>query len=258
MLILTLTAGGALFALGMAQILRAQTPLRYQYQNWQNPNRFEGIRVGHQVAGERLELVSAIARAGLLPSQNPDRLSVGFTANEPVDVSITVRDLENNYWMEPTDGRGNKVFRARSGFNSFTWEATDVNYIHRTAQELYALVERLGEGGTYLLPAIVFDSGSHPPSDFRVSEYEFAFVPSAEADFSYQINSNAGNKLKSGQLRDLPEGRVRVVRWVPTGQADGIYQLVGKATFHFKNGRPDLQQDIKIGFYHAGSIHPAN
>jgi len=257
-LILTLAAAGALFVLVMPPVLRAQIPLRYQYQQWQKPNRMEGILVGHQVAGERLVLVSAIARAGLRPSPNPDRVSVGFAAHEAADVSITVRDLEQNYWMEPIDDRGDKVFKARPGFNSFTWDASDINYINRTAQDLYALVERVGAEGTCLLPAIVYDSASSLGPDIRVSEYEFAFLPNAEADFSYQIQSSNGNTLKSRELRDLPEGRVAVVRWEPSGQADGIYQIVGTATFHFKNGAPDVHQKVKIDFYHVGTIHARN
>jgi hypothetical protein len=257
-LTLALAVGGALFAPGPSTVLRAQIPLKYQYQHRQDPNRFEGLRVGHQVAGERLEPVSAIAHAGLRSSQNPDRISLGFAANGPVDVSITVRDLEKNYWMEPTDASGNKIFRAKSGFNSFTWDATDINYIHRTAQDLYAWVERLGPGGTYVLPAIVFDPSSRLPSELRVTEYEFVFHPNAEADLAYQIQSKAGKKLKSGDLVDLRKDGVAVVRWDPAGQPNGMYQLVGTATFHFKNGKPDRHQGIQIDFCHVASILPAN
>ena len=251
---LTLAVVGGTLAAAMASMLGAQTRLRFQYQRWGNPNRYEGVQVGHQVAGERLELVSAIARCQLQPSQNPDRVSVGFSSNEAADVSIAVRDLEQNYWMEPIDEQGNKIFKARSGFNSFTWQADNVNYIQRTSQDLYALVERRGDAHTYVLPAIVFDSGTRLPLDVHVNDYEFAFLPHAEADLSYRVQSGNGAELKSGELLDLPEGHVRVVRWEPISQPDGVYQLVGTATFHFKSGAK-VQQQIYINFYHVSVIH---
>jgi hypothetical protein len=233
--------------------LRAQIPVQFQYQRL--PNRYEGIRNGHQVAGERLELVSVIARVGLSSSQAPDHLILGFASDTNRNVSITVRDLDNNYWMEPTDENGNKDFKAKAGFNSFAWEGIEVKYIKRTAQDLYVLVQRIGGDDTLLLPAFVFDSASARPSVLQVKEYEFAFVPNAEATLSYQIQSSGGQTLQSDELQDLPEGEPIVIRWQPNGQTDGTYKLAGKATFHFRGGAPPIQQTISFSFYHDGKIH---
>jgi hypothetical protein len=114
-LIFTVGAEVALIAFGMALVLPAQTPLKYQYQLWRNPSRFEGIRTSHQVVGERLELVSVIARAGFNSSRFPERLFVAFASDSSQNVSITVRDLESNYWMEPVDESGKKGFKAKPG-----------------------------------------------------------------------------------------------------------------------------------------------
>src|ERR1700722_6370098 len=48
--------------------------------------------------------------------------------------------------MEPVDEDGKRVFKATPGYNYFPWGADDVNYIRRTAQDLYALIERNGQG----------------------------------------------------------------------------------------------------------------
>lgn len=246
-------ACGLPVTVGTAFMLRAQSIL-YQYQRRQKPDRYEGIQVRYQMAGERLDLVSAIARGGLTSSRTADRIFVGFTADENQSVSITVRDLESHYWMEPIDPSGRKIVKARLGFNSFAWDATDVNYIQRKADELYALVERIGGGDVKVLPALLWDSASRVPSELQVDEYEFDFVPNERADISYQIQSTSGKTLMSGDLEDEPKGRVVPIRWKPIGQKDGIYQLNGKATFHFVAGTPPSTTPIHITFVHVGEI----
>jgi hypothetical protein len=245
----------AVFSLGIPPLLLAQAPPKYQYQLWRNPSRFEGIRTGHHVLGERLELVSVIARGGFRCSQIPQRLFVVFASDSIQNVSITVRDLENNYWMEPVDESGKKTFKAKPGFNYFPWDADDVNYIHRTAQDLYALIERGGQGTEFVSPAILLDSSIRLPGDLQVTEYEFAFLPNAEADFSYIVQTDDGRKLQSVELIDLPKDQAVPIKWKPVGQKDGVYELKGKATFHLKNGALSRPQDVDLKFYHASVIH---
>lgn len=258
---ITLAVGWGAIATVTASILGAQIGLRYQYQHWHKPDRDEGLKDSRLVSGERLEFVSAIARCELQTSPKPDRISVGFSSNEAADVSITVRDLEQNYWMEPTDEQGNKIFKARSGFNSFTWKADVVNYMQRTLQDLYAKIERKA-AYDYVLPAIVFDSGTRLPLAVHAKYYEFAFVPHAEAHLSYRVLPGNSSEVKSKEqkLDDLPEDRVQVVRWEPINQPDGVYELVGTATFNVheqgvqKEGVQKLQQKIDVKFYHINNI----
>lgn len=252
---LILAAAGILLTLGRATDLRAQTPLRFQYQRWRD--RYEGLTGSYQVVGERLVLVSAIARAGLVPSKMPERITLGFTAHSSGNVSITVREWENNYLMEPIDQSGKKTFKAQPGFNNFAWDAAVVNYIHRTAQDLYALIEWSGAGSESVYPAIVFDSNTPLPPKLQVNEYEFAFLPNAEADLSYQIQASDGRTLKAANLVDLPEGQAVLIRWKPAGQTNGVYQLKAQAKFHFKNGVPGVTQHFDINFYHVNTIHVA-
>lgn len=76
----------------------AETNLRYPYQHWDKPDCDEGLKDRHLVAGERLEFVSAIARCELETSRKPDQVSVGLRSNQATDVSMTVRDWQQNYW----------------------------------------------------------------------------------------------------------------------------------------------------------------
>lgn len=62
-------AGRGVLATVTASIFAAQTNLRYQYQHWDKPDRDEGLKDSHLVAGERMEFVSAIARGELRTSR---------------------------------------------------------------------------------------------------------------------------------------------------------------------------------------------
>lgn len=117
------------------------------------------------------------------------------------------------------------------------------------------MIERNGEGAEFVLPAFLLDSGTRLPRDLQVTEYEFAFQPNAEADFSYMIQASDGQTLKSVEMKDLPEGQAVPITWKPAGRKDGVYELKGQAMFRLKNGALSRPQAVHIKFYHANTIH---
>jgi hypothetical protein len=230
----------------------SQIPLQYQYQHWPDPSRNEGIRLGNAAGGERVELVSALARPALRASQNPDRLFLGFSTESAEDVVVTVRDPDNNYWMEPADELGKPSLRAKAGFNTFSWKATDINHIHRTAGDLLALVQLPGQQIS-IAPAVLWDSSSSLPSNLRVDEYAFAFLPNAKADFKYEIQTKRGEVLKAGDLIDLPQGVVFMIPWNAAARPDDTYQLHSTSSFVLANGKK-VEQQIQFSFFRRAAI----
>ena len=240
-----------LLLLGRVAPVAGQIPLRFRYQQW--PDRYEGVRAGTQVLGERLEVVSAVARAALLHSKSPDKLFVAFRSEAVGAVAITVRDLEKNYWMEPADARGKKISGCHAGLNTFGWDGKAVRFLGLTAGDLTALVERGGAGGG-ILPALLFDSSSAPRGEVKVEAYEFVVVPNADvADLSYSFESGTGQKLQSDNLKDLPTDGPVTLRWKPGAAAAGMYRLTGTATFP-RQGKPALSQNFSKAFVHAAAL----
>jgi hypothetical protein len=225
----------ALCALAI-QVARAEVPLRYQYQNW--GDRWEGIQAGYQVAGERLEIVSAKIIADFPVAESPEKLFLGFFLDRPSKVAITVRLPDDNYWLEPIDETGRKNFAGRPGFNRFSWGARVVRYLRRNARDLHALaVIRRGGQAMPVLPVLLYDSSS-PVETLQVDRYEFAFLPNADVDISYRVTTLAGHPLMSDELVGMPAGHLVTIPWEPGGIEDGEYRLVVDAVFPMQDGPP--------------------
>ena len=132
--------------------------------------------------------MSLTARVQLGPSSNPDRIWLGFFADSAETVTVTVRDPDKNYWMEPADQSGNRVFHASAGFNTFSWDATVVRAIQRTSRDLLAVAEPTdATAATAFLPVLLWDSGGRLPESVRVTEYEFGLLPNVKTDLSCSI-----------------------------------------------------------------------
>jgi hypothetical protein len=245
-------AGAIVIIVAVAWAQGLSIPIRYQYHYRQNPSREEGISPGEAAGGERLELVSAVVHSTQKSSPAADRLFVGFSADITQNVVVAVRDPANNYWMKPVDESRKPFFRAQAGFNTFSWDATDAKYIRRTAGDLLALVQ-LSTTKTAIFPAILWDSSATLPSNLRVDEYEFAFLPNAKGDFKYEIGTKQGKQLKTDDLIDLPKGVVFKVFWNAEAQPDDSYEFKGTATFTLASNKK-VNQQLQFSFLRKTSI----
>jgi hypothetical protein len=234
-----------------------EVPSRYRYQKLDGPDRYEGVRSGSQAEGEVLELLSVTAQAHLTHVPDPKKISLGFVATVPADVSITVRDAGKNYWMEPIDVNGKKLFKAKSGFNFFSWDAQDVRYIRRQPEELCALVEVPSRSGTVIYPSLMWDPESTPSTEIQIKEYQFVFLPNTKVDFSYEIRSTDKSILGSDDMKNLPKGKLVSIPWTAGTRPDGTYHFSGKVTFYSDRGTSS-SQPIDLDFVHTAVLHVKN
>jgi hypothetical protein len=245
---------GFLIAVCLSTVLLAQPeiPLRYRYQKWED--RWEGIQAGYQAGGERLELISATIRADLPVAKKPQKLFVRFSLDKPLNIAITVRAPEENYWMEPIDETGRKNFKGRPGLNRFSWDGRVVRYLKKTAKDLYALaaIARAGPVRT-LVPVLLYDS-SPLPETLKVQGYEFTFLPNADVDINYEIKAPDGKPLISDDLKGMPRDHMFTIPWESKDFEDGEYQLVINASFPVRDKPPMKPQPDKLMFQHRRTI----
>ncbi len=229
-------------------------PLRVRYQFWR-PDRYEGIRTGSPAVGERLVLVSLTARVNVDASPNPNRIWMGFFVDSPQTLAVTVRDPDSNYWMEPADANRNRAFRAAAGFNTFSWDATVVKAIGRTARDLLAVAAPVGATATSaFLPVLLWDSAARLPGAVRVTDYDFGLLPNVKTDLRFTIAAaDAAAPLASGDLMDLPKNVVVPLSWTAPSRPDGVYVLRGHATFHLDGGGTS-EQELRYRFVHRGTL----
>jgi len=234
-----------------------EVPSRYRYQKLEGPDRYEGVRSGSLADGEVIELLSVTAQAHLNPAPDPKEISLGFVATVPANVSITVRDAGKNYWMEPIDAKGKKLFKAKSGFNVFSWDAEEVRYIGRGPEELCALVEARGGAGTVIYPSLMWDSRSAPSTEIQVKEYQFAFLANTEIDFSYKIRSADKSILYSDDVKHFSKDKLLRVPWTAGARPDGRYHFSGEVIF-YSDHRRSSPQPIEFDFVHTAVLHVKN
>ena len=231
-----------------------ELPPQFMYQYWR-PDRYEGVRHGSPAIGERLSLISLIARAHVPSSAAADRIWLGFFSDSARTLEVIVRLPERGYWMETADKGRNRVFSAASGFNSFSWDATIVRSIHATAGSLLALARPIDASATSaLLPVVLWDSSGQLPSSVQVAQYDFAFLPNVLTDLQYAITPDDSSKpILTGKLIELPADKVASIPWKAGSRPDGVYILRGHATFHLDEGKTK-EQDIGYRFVHRASI----
>ena len=111
--------------------------LAQQYQLWREKGRWEGVRFGHQVGGERMELTSAVVTGDRrdLPT---DSVYIGFNLSQEAPVALTVRLPEARYWMEPADKKGAKRMEGRPGLNVYRWDRSILNQLNVHSSRLHA------------------------------------------------------------------------------------------------------------------------
>lgn len=215
-------------AVGYALILvpfqgQAQTGLEYQDRG----NRFEGIRP-NPVSGYDIELISSLIDYGEELKGMPDALKLRFFAERADEISVTVREIDNQrfYWLDRvrletpwTPGRA----------NTFGWDTRIV--LQRVSPPLQVadlgVLVRVGRpepsADERVLPAAVFATAA--PT--KVDGYLFTFRPCCDANVSCTLYAEGAEKTLATQVfRRTPGGRPFTCRVNATALAPGAYRLV--------------------------------
>jgi hypothetical protein len=197
--------GVALFAAASL----AQDDLNYRKRT----NRFEGIRE-RPVSGFDIELLSAQVDFSDTPAKLGERFHVRFFLRKPLDVHLTVREIDYRhfYWLD-------KVAPPspwRAGFdNVFAWATADV--VQRLGDLRISdlgVVARLGRetpGAVEEVAPVVFYQSQYPS---RIEGYVFRFRLREDSKVKAAIYGDAASSpVLSRDLGRQLGGRPFAVRW---------------------------------------------
>jgi len=202
---------------------QAQTRLEYQDRG----NRFEGIRPS-PVSGYDIELISSLIDYGEELSGMPDELNLRFFANRADQISVTVREIDNQkfYWLDRVRLRAASTL---GDANTFGWDTRTV--LQRISPPLHVadlgVVVRVGRpepsADEWISPAAVF--ATTVPT--KVGGYLFTFRPCCDANVSCALYADGVEKPLATQIfRRTPGGRPFTCRVDATSLAQGPYRLV--------------------------------
>jgi len=179
------------------------------------------------------------------PGITPESISVGFfLTGDESNVNITVREHDQNYYMDPINTK------YKAGFNKFSWDTRIMDTLHIDWHALHATVEIKGKGQKIITPATLYDT---PLLNlFKVEEYQFVFMPNVKGDVEYKIVYNQEVKAH-GSLREQRAKQTTLIIWEPKDANKGIYQL--QITFRFKpQFRSALEINTAYEFYHKTEL----
>lgn len=222
--------------------LLSQVSEEYLYKK--RDGRFEGVKPGTPIAGERLVLLSALIKFQRDVPSAPEKLNVGFFLHEDASNEVTVRKYDKRYYMNPINTD------YKSGFNAFSWDATIINALNIDLRALHATVKFRGQN--MIAPAILYDAPL--PSPLKVEAYQFVFVPSVTGDVEYKILHNGEVKTQGPPLTEQPpDQQTSPITWECQDASEGWYKLL--MTFRFKLPfRPLQESTFGYEFYHKPEI----
>lgn len=224
----------------------AETPLQYQSRG----NRYEGIKP-KPVAGEDVELISALVDYKEKGKRMPDQLKVRFYVKKPIDIYLTVRELDYKYyyWMDKI--RPSRPWR--SGFvNIFKWPTSeviqqlddlqvyDLGVIARLKKPEPSKVE-------HVTPVIFY----HSRFPYTIKGYLFTFRTNGDARLSCSFyKKGEAVPLFTQIFRRQRGGRPFTVRWDSTKATEGSYKLV--VSGYFLDTNDPIDQTVH--FYHRPNV----
>jgi hypothetical protein len=202
---------------------QSQTGLEYQDRG----NRFEGIRP-NPVSGYDIELISSLIDYGEELSGMPDSLNLRFFAERADEISVTVREIDNQrfYWLDRVRLE-TPWTPARA--NTFGWDTRVV--LQRISPPLHVadlgVLVRVGRpepsADERVLPAAIFAAAA--PT--KVDGYLFTFRPCCDANVSCTLYAEGTEKTLATQVfRRTPGGRPFTCRVNATALTQGAYRLV--------------------------------
>lgn len=160
---------------------------KYQYQQRQNPNRWEGVKP-QEVAGEKVELLAVLLDAPALSMKGRgNAYQFGFVLPASHrNVHLKVRTYHTlrggyHYWMEPI----NTTYPA--GLHALTWDITLARELGLDIQDFGAQVY-LGEGGHLVWMPLLLHISALPPQ-IKAQGCRFVLLPNATMTVGYRIVS---------------------------------------------------------------------
>lgn len=229
------------------QTLWALQNLDYQ----QRGDHYEGIRP-NPVAGEDIELISALIDHREGGTIFPERLHVKFFLKETDQVFVTVReqDYRYYYWLDKVSPHQGW----RSGFdNEFVWSTTAVlrQLDPQFPLEDLGVVVRLKKEGPsepeLVAPAILY----HSKAPQAVHGYLFTLKPASDAKMSCSIyREGIDQTIVTQRFKHVLGGRPFTVRWKASNAQEGAYNL--QCTGYFLETNAVIRQTVR--FYHHPSV----
>lgn len=217
----------------------------------QRGDHFEGVRP-KPVAGEDIELISALIDYDEGSSTLPERLHLKFflKGTEPAFVTVREQDYKHYYWLD-------KVFPQsawRPGFdNEFVWSTAAVLRQldqHFPLEELGVLVRLKKEGPSepeQVAPAILY----HTKAPQAVNGYLFTLKTASDAKMSCSVYREGNDKAVVTQgFKRLLGGRPFTVQWDAQKAPEGAYNL--QCAGYFFESNASVRQTVR--FYHQPSV----
>ncbi len=217
----------------------------------QRGDHFEGVRP-KPVAGEDVELVSALIDYNEGSSTLPDRLHLKFFLKGADQAFVTVReqDYKHYYWLDKVSPQS----AWRPGFgNEFVWSTKtvlrqlDQNF---PLEELGVLVRLKKEGPSepeQVAPAILY----HTKAPQAVNGYLFTLKTASDVRMSCSVYREGIDKAVVTQgFKRLLGGRPFTVRWDAQHAPEGAYNIQCKG--YFLDTNAPVRQTVR--FYHHPSV----
>ena len=240
-----------LFALSLnlstGQSVWALQDLDYQ----QRGDHFEGVRP-KPVAGEDIELISALIDYNDVGSTFPDQLHLKFFLKGTDQAFVTVReqDYKYYYWLD----RVSPQHAWQPGFgNEFVWSTVSVlRQLDRNfpLEELGVLVRLNTEGPSEperVAPAILY----HTKAPQAVNGYLFTLKMASDAKISCSIYREGMDQAVLTQgFKRLLGGRPFTVKWDAQKALEGAFNL--HCTGYFLDNNVSVRQTVR--FYHHPSV----
>lgn len=217
----------------------------------QRGDHYEGIRP-RPVAGEDIELISALIDHDEGTGSVPDRLRIKFflRASERAFVTVREQDYKYYYWLDRVSPQN----KWRPGFeNEFVWSTgTVLRQLdqHFSIEDLGVLVRLNKESPSepeQVAPVILYRTQS--PQVVR--GYLFTLKPASDTHMSCSVyREGADTPLVTQGFKKLLGGRPFTMKWDAQHASEGSYNLQCRGYF-LDNSNPVAQT---VRFYHRPSV----